>query len=678
LEIFAGGEADTHLQLPASSTQYTINGTPFCTGFTPTNGQFLQYTTASSPDPCYTAASNLPSLIVGTTSTDGTPSPSLQLGAGNSPWGAVLLASVWDRKQITLPSSGCVGYGEPSVIQDTNAQLLAVSPSTVIFKAIFTGLAGLCYEESLDGITGWTNQVSPIIANYARSFFLHAGSTYYVFAVPLPGQNEIDLYSAANSAGPYTLAQGSVIALGSGSAWDSATLATCSVILDGSTWRMLYEAKSATVGFQTGSATATSLTGPWTKYAGNPVMGSATQSASSPFLWKDTITGLFWNWGHTAYSGLGVGDLPTDILRWGSPDFNAWTQNPRALTIPRIYTWEGARNLGGQTANPSLVSVGASTYLYYAYTLQQGGPGGIALATAPLTMHQLVGTDEGATISYTAMSLFPQPANQGVFNIQMPLAGNLNIVNRIPYTSTAGTSSSNPVISPTTLYFNPTFNAFTFSAGSSNHGAQWNWVGGQTALVNGASFTPTVGYYCSTSLYCGNWWPGVYTNDQYAGKDATTDDFIFSTADTASPQENFRVLHTGSLKAAHLGGTGTGDVSLCWTTTGVFTQGAVCGTSARRFKQHIARTAHGLDWLMRMKPVTFQYRPDQNAGAEKHLGFIADDLQAISPLFAVAVDGKIQNYDDRAIIATLVKAVQELSAKVQELQNRGNAQVGVH
>jgi hypothetical protein len=56
LEIFAGGEADTHLQLPASSTQYTINGTPFCTGFTPTNGQFLQYTTASSPNPCYTAA----------------------------------------------------------------------------------------------------------------------------------------------------------------------------------------------------------------------------------------------------------------------------------------------------------------------------------------------------------------------------------------------------------------------------------------------------------------------------------------------------------------------------------------------------------------------------------------------------------------------------------------------
>jgi hypothetical protein len=33
-----------------------INGVPFCTGFTPTTGQNLQYTTASSPNPCYTAA----------------------------------------------------------------------------------------------------------------------------------------------------------------------------------------------------------------------------------------------------------------------------------------------------------------------------------------------------------------------------------------------------------------------------------------------------------------------------------------------------------------------------------------------------------------------------------------------------------------------------------------------
>jgi hypothetical protein len=33
-----------------------INAVPLCSGFTPTNGQNLQYTTGSSPNPCYTAA----------------------------------------------------------------------------------------------------------------------------------------------------------------------------------------------------------------------------------------------------------------------------------------------------------------------------------------------------------------------------------------------------------------------------------------------------------------------------------------------------------------------------------------------------------------------------------------------------------------------------------------------
>ena len=33
-----------------------VNGVPLCTGFTPTTGQNLQYTTVLSPNPCYTAA----------------------------------------------------------------------------------------------------------------------------------------------------------------------------------------------------------------------------------------------------------------------------------------------------------------------------------------------------------------------------------------------------------------------------------------------------------------------------------------------------------------------------------------------------------------------------------------------------------------------------------------------
>ena len=39
-----------------AATVKGINGVPLCTGFTPTNGQALQYTTALSPNPCFTAA----------------------------------------------------------------------------------------------------------------------------------------------------------------------------------------------------------------------------------------------------------------------------------------------------------------------------------------------------------------------------------------------------------------------------------------------------------------------------------------------------------------------------------------------------------------------------------------------------------------------------------------------
>lgn len=44
----------------AAATVNGIAGVPFCAGYTPASGQGLQYTTASSPNPCYTAAAVAP------------------------------------------------------------------------------------------------------------------------------------------------------------------------------------------------------------------------------------------------------------------------------------------------------------------------------------------------------------------------------------------------------------------------------------------------------------------------------------------------------------------------------------------------------------------------------------------------------------------------------------------
>ena len=55
-----------------------INSVPLCTGFSPTNGQVVEYTTGSSPNPCYTAA---------TVSGSGTPGGSLYAIQVNNPSG---------------------------------------------------------------------------------------------------------------------------------------------------------------------------------------------------------------------------------------------------------------------------------------------------------------------------------------------------------------------------------------------------------------------------------------------------------------------------------------------------------------------------------------------------------------------------------------------------------------
>ena len=59
----AGGGTFVQLSGDASSTATGgatvvngLKGVPFCTGYTPTNGQMVEYTTALSPNPCYTAA----------------------------------------------------------------------------------------------------------------------------------------------------------------------------------------------------------------------------------------------------------------------------------------------------------------------------------------------------------------------------------------------------------------------------------------------------------------------------------------------------------------------------------------------------------------------------------------------------------------------------------------------
>lgn len=137
---------------------------------------------------------------------------------------------------------------------------------------------------------------------------------------------------------------------------------------------------------------------------------------------------------------------------------------------------------------------------------------------------------------------------------------------------------------------------------------------------------------------------------------------------------------TPALNLTGLAGAAAGDIPLCLSTgNAVHTAAATCGTSAARFKQHIEPATLGLAAALRLRPVTFELKPEYRragAAATTQVGFIADDLAVIDPRLVHYQDGQVINYDDRALIAVLAKALQEQQAQIDALRRelrRGGA-----
>ena len=96
--------------------------------------------------------------------------------------------------------------------------------------------------------------------------------------------------------------------------------------------------------------------------------------------------------------------------------------------------------------------------------------------------------------------------------------------------------------------------------------------------------------------------------------------------------------------------------------------------SDRSVKDSIKTLDYGLSTLMKLKPVSFYYKPAwQNYGTRRQVGFIAQDVEKVLPasVFETPKTGK-KGYNEIDIIPVLTKAVQELSAKVDAQQKQIN------
>ena len=131
---------------------------------------------------------------------------------------------------------------------------------------------------------------------------------------------------------------------------------------------------------------------------------------------------------------------------------------------------------------------------------------------------------------------------------------------------------------------------------------------------------------------------------------------------TYGANNNYDVFYNSSIAVA-------GKISHTAVTTTAYTT-----TSDYRLKEDVKPMTGALDKIGLLKPVTYKWIQDGNDGQ----GFIAHELQEVFPDAVVgekdAVDKNgnpdYQTVDTSFLVATLVGAIQELKAEIDELKAR--------
>jgi hypothetical protein len=92
--------------------------------------------------------------------------------------------------------------------------------------------------------------------------------------------------------------------------------------------------------------------------------------------------------------------------------------------------------------------------------------------------------------------------------------------------------------------------------------------------------------------------------------------------------------------------------------------GAYSAVSDKNLKKNIVNISYGLDAIKDLKPVEYNMVGESD-DAKKHLGFIAQEAKEVLPSSVSVMMGDILGMDRTEIIPVLVKAIQELNAKVE-------------
>ncbi len=104
---------------------------------------------------------------------------------------------------------------------------------------------------------------------------------------------------------------------------------------------------------------------------------------------------------------------------------------------------------------------------------------------------------------------------------------------------------------------------------------------------------------------------------------------------------------------------------LCWDGSG----GSWIGdcTSSIRYKDNVVDLSLGLDDMLLMRPVEFDWDPEFTNNDGHDLGFIAEELELVSPMLVTYRDGEIRGVRYMYLTSLIVKSMQEMYSEMQEI-----------
>ncbi|OGF74209.1 hypothetical protein A3E06_04440 [Candidatus Giovannonibacteria bacterium RIFCSPHIGHO2_12_FULL_44_42] len=137
---------------------------------------------------------------------------------------------------------------------------------------------------------------------------------------------------------------------------------------------------------------------------------------------------------------------------------------------------------------------------------------------------------------------------------------------------------------------------------------------------------------------------------------------------TTTPWRTFSVHGQVGLSASILS-SNTGQY-LCVNTTTfeVGRNNTACSLSSRRFKENIENLDYGLEDILKLRPVSFNFKPGMNIGTSTYLGFIAEEVVWVIPeLVSIDKDGIPSGVDYPLLTSLLTKGIQELDINIETI-----------